>query len=82
MKMPEVRELRQTIDASLVKFENSLDDIVKTVDCNEAKAFILDIYNKCEQALLKEKLSEGKKYYNLRTKAIASEALDKLKNCN
>tara|TARA_R110000868_G_scaffold202782_2_gene450569 strand:- start:6599 stop:7285 length:687 start_codon:yes stop_codon:yes gene_type:complete len=82
MKMLEVRELRQTIDASLVKFENSLDDIVKTVDCNEAKAFILDIYNKCEQALLKEKLSEGKKYYNLRTKAIASEALDKLKNCN
>tara|TARA_R110002051_G_scaffold250578_3_gene309939 strand:+ start:1262 stop:1951 length:690 start_codon:yes stop_codon:yes gene_type:complete len=82
MKMPEVRELRQKIDASLVKFKNSLDDIVKTVDCKEAKEFISGIYNKCEQALLKEKLSEGKKYYNLRTKAIASEALDKLKNCN
>jgi len=82
IKIPELRELRQKIDASLVKFENSLAVVVQTVDCKEAKAYILNIYKKCEQALLKEKLSEGKKYYNLRTKAIASEALQQLKDCN
>ncbi|WP_158973764.1 hypothetical protein [Cellulophaga sp. L1A9] len=76
------RELRQIIDHSLIKFEKSLEDVITTVDCEEAKNFILEIRNKCDQALLNDKLSEGKKYYNLRTKVIATHALDKLSGCN
>lgn len=75
------RELRQKIDISLEKFEKSLNLVVESVDCKEATKFTTDIYKKCEQALLKDDLTEGKKYYNLRTKAIASAALKKLEGC-
>lgn len=76
------RELQQKIDVSLEKFEKSLNEVVETVNCKEAKKFTSDIYKKCEQALLKDNLTEGKKYYNLRTKAIAGAALKKLESCN
>ena len=76
------RELRQAIDSSLVKFEKSLEDVITTVDCEEAKNFIIEIKNKCDQALLNDELSEGKKYFNLRTKVIATNALTKISNCH
>lgn len=76
------RALHQKIDSSLVKFEKSLDDVVRTIECKKAKAFTLRVFNISEKELLKENLSEGKKYYHLRTKAIASDALKKLENCN
>jgi hypothetical protein len=75
------RKLRQTIDLSLIKFEKSLEAVITTVECLEAKNFIIEIRNKCDQALLNDKLSEGKKYYNLRTKVIATNALKKLDAC-
>ncbi len=78
MKMIDERILRQKIDSSLVKFEISLNEVIETIDYKEAKEFALVIYNRCEQELLKENLSEGKKYYNLRTKGITAEALKKL----
>ena len=80
-KLTTTRELHQKIDVSLQKFEKSLNEVVETVNCKEATRFTLEIYKKCEQALLKENLTEGKKYYNLRTKAIASAALKKLEGC-
>tara|TARA_R110000868_G_scaffold14075_2_gene65696 strand:+ start:3929 stop:4609 length:681 start_codon:yes stop_codon:yes gene_type:complete len=82
MKLPEERILRQKIDASLVKFEASLNVVIKTIDCKEAKEFAMVIHERCEKELLKENLSEGQKYYNLRTKAITSEALKQLQKCN
>jgi hypothetical protein len=51
------------------------------VDCKEAKAFTQNVYRICEQQLMKPNLSEGKKYYNLKTKEIAANALKKLGNC-
>ncbi|MDX1767478.1 MAG: hypothetical protein R3294_05460 [Arenibacter troitsensis] len=69
------------VDIALEKFKASLDKVVESVDCKEAKAFTQNVYDICEQQLLKPNLSEGKKYYNLKTKEIAANALKKLSSC-
>lgn len=74
--------LKQKIDVSLISYENSLQTVIETVDCKEALAFATRVYEHCEAQLLKENLSEGKKYYNLRTKEITKEALEKIGDCN
>ncbi|MDP5231814.1 MAG: hypothetical protein NWQ38_15580 [Cellulophaga sp.] len=79
-KILDQRELREKIDASLTNFESSVDKIVETTDCKTAKKYLLKVFKNCEDELLNEKLTEGKKYYNLRTKSIAGAALKKL-NC-
>jgi len=69
------------VDIALEKFKESLDKVVESVDCKEATAFAQNVYNICEQQLMKPNLSEGKKYYNLKTKEIAANALKKLSGC-
>ena len=73
--------LTEKIDISLEKYRNSLNKVVETVDCPEAKVFAQRVFDNCEQELLKEDLSEGKKYYNLRTKEITAEALIRIGEC-
>ncbi len=73
--------LNEKIDISLEKYKASLQQIVASVDCKEARAFAQNIYNHCEKELLKIDLSEGKKYYNLRTKEITADALLRIPNC-
>lgn len=81
MKKPGKKVLEGKIDVSLEKYRNSLDKIVNSVSCAEARAFAENIYSHCEQQLLKSNLSEGKKYYNLKTKEITARALEKLYDC-
>jgi len=73
--------LTDKIDLSLEKYKISLDKVVETVNCKEAKSFAQRIYDECENELLKPNLSEGSKYYNLRTKEITLNALNKLDDC-
>lgn len=73
--------LRKKVDSSLVNYRKSLENMVKTVNCTEARAFATRVYEHCEQQLLKPNLSEGKKYYNLKTKEITKKALDQLSEC-
>jgi len=73
--------LKQKIDVSLEGYEKSLQTVIETVDCKEALAFARRVYSHCEEELLRENLSEGKKYYNLRTKEITAKALKELDNC-
>lgn len=82
IKIVEGQSLKEKIDISLISYEASLQTVVETVDCKEAVAFATRIYEHCEEKLLKDNLSEGKKYYNLRTKQITSEALKKLGDCS
>jgi len=72
------KKLTSKIDSSLVSFQNSLNKVVLTVECREAQAFVLRIFERCELELLKTNLTEGKRYYNLRTKEIAAKALEDL----
>lgn len=81
MKQPEGEKLHLKIDQFLVDYRNSLAKMIKTVECKEAHAFALRIYNHCELELLKPDLTEPKKYYNLKTKEITFEALQELKGC-
>ncbi len=78
---PDEKILKQKIDSSLTKYSASLQKVVNTVNCEEARAFATRIYEHCEQQLLRLDLSEGKKYYNLRTKEITGKAIDRLGNC-
>jgi len=71
---------QEKIDSSLDKYRISLDKVVRTVNCAEARAFAERIFKNAEQELLKEGLSEPKKYLNLRTQEITAEALVKLTN--
>lgn len=81
MKKPGKKELEIKIDISLEKYRESLNKIVNSVECNEARAFAENIYLHCEQQLLLPNLTEGKKYYNLKTKDITAAALEKLNDC-
>ena len=74
--------LNEKIDLSLEKYKISLDKVVETVDCKEAKAFAQRIFDECERELLKQNLSEGNKYYNLRTKEITLNAINRIGSCN
>jgi hypothetical protein len=76
------KTLESKVDIALEKFKVSLDKVVESVDCKEALAFTQNVYDICEQQLMKPNLSEGKKYYNLKTKEIAANALKKLGDCN
>lgn len=80
-KATEGESLYLKIDQSLLKYENSLNKIITTVNCKEASAFANRVFNNCEAELLKPNLSEGKKYYNLKTKEITEAALRRLGKC-
>lgn len=80
-KMPNDRELKRRIDDALVNFQNSLNEVVRSVNCKEAYDFATRIYKHCEQELMKRELTPAKKYYNYRTKEITSNAIEQLKAC-
>jgi hypothetical protein len=81
MKQPQGKLLEEKIDRSLLNFQNSLEEVVVSVECKEAYDFASKIFKHCEQQLLKPDLTEAKKYYNLRTKEITAAALAKLEHC-
>ncbi|MDF4202369.1 hypothetical protein PXD56_05370 [Maribacter sp. SA7] len=81
-KITKKKDLFKTIDTSLEKYRISLDKVVQSVNCKDATAFATRIFDECEAQLLKPDISEGSKYYNLRTKEITQEALNKIGNCS
>jgi len=80
-KSPQGKQLERRIEASLVNFENSLAKVVASVDCQNALEFANKLYENCEKELLREDLTEAKKYFNLKTKEIVAEALVTLNGC-
>ncbi|MEP2279562.1 hypothetical protein [Maribacter sp.] len=81
-KITKKKDLFKTIDSSLEKYRISLDKVVQSVNCKDATAFATKIFEECEAQLLKSDISEGSKYYNLRTKEITQEALNKIGDCS
>lgn len=77
----EISPIYREIDQSLEKYRKSLNTVVETVNCKEASSFAQNIIEQCENQLLVENLTEGKKYYYLRTKEITVNALEKLRDC-
>lgn len=79
---PDEKILKQKIDDALKNYSVSLQKVISTVNCKEAHAFAMGIYENCEKQLLRPDLSEGKKYYNLKTKEITGKALETLGDCD
>ena len=81
-QLPNSRDLERIIDKSLESYRTSLDKVVSSVDCKTARAYAQKVFDHCEQRLLSGKLTEAKKYYNLKTQQITAEALESLEECN
>ena len=81
LEMTEEKKLKEKIDSSLKSYESSLEKVVETIDCQRALEFATRIYQHCEEQLLKQNLTEGKKYYNLKTKEITAAAIKRLGDC-
>ena len=75
------QKLYEKIDIALISYTTSINKVIESVNCSEAHDFAENIYLNCEQELLNPDLSEGKKYYNLRTKEITKEAIATLGDC-
>lgn len=78
----EMLALESKIDQSLIAYRKSLDEVVRTVPCDEALEFVRRVYAHCEKQLLREDLSAAKRYYNIKTKEITEQSLDNLRNCS
>ena len=72
--------LEARVDSSLVNFRISLDKVITTLPCEEAEAYVKGVFERCELELLKPGLTEGKRYYNLKTKEIAASAMNRIKD--
>lgn len=79
---PQGQALEKKIDQFLEAYRKSLNKVVNSVNCKEAYAYASKVYEHCEQQLLSGKLTEAKKYYNLKTKEITAEALKELEKCS
>jgi len=81
-QLHDVKILHAKIDKTLEKFERSLHDVVNNLECDKAYEYAYSVFKICENKLLNENLSEAKKYYNLKTKEIVTNALNELNNCS
>ncbi|MFX0558116.1 hypothetical protein ACOCEA_15045 [Maribacter sp. CXY002] len=76
------KSIYYTIDNALEKYKLSLDKVVETIECKEAQSFAEKIVAQCEKQLLRNDLTDGKKYYYLRTKEITVNALIRIGKCS
>lgn len=72
---------RSKIDSSLQAFKSSLDAVIETVNCEEARVFIQDIRDKADRQLERSSLSPTQRYYQKKTRTITTQALGRLGNC-
>ncbi len=70
------KELEKKVESSLENFSISLEKVISTLPCEEAEDYVLGVFKRCELELLKPGLTEGKRYYNLKTKNMAARALE------
>ena len=78
----EEKALEAKIEDALINYQQSLNEVVEGVPCEEALVFVRRIYAHTQAQLQKENLTPAKKYYNLRTKEITENALDRLSACS
>ena len=79
--LPKSKQLQETMDNSLIEFENSLENILQHVECADAFNFISKIHDKTKNKLNQGSLSEAKSYYHNRVKEITYDALLRLEGC-
>jgi len=80
-KITSRKSLFKAIDVSLEKYKISLNKVIENVNCKDATTFATRIHDECEAQLINPDISEGSKYYNLRTKEITQKALNRIGKC-
>lgn len=76
------KAMEAKIEEALLTYENSLNEVVEGVPCEEALVFVRRVYSHCEKQLERNDQTPAKRFYNLRTKEITQKALDELASCN
>lgn len=76
------KAIEAKIEEALITYQNSLNEVVQGVPCDEALVFVKRVYSHCEQQLERNDQTPAKRFYNLRTKEITQKALDDLSDCN
>ena len=79
--LPKGKLLEQQIHNGLKDFEISIDNVIKQLDCDEARRFIKKTYDNASIKLLDTDLTKPKKIYHQRVKTITKNALSKIKDC-
>ncbi|SNZ00217.1 hypothetical protein [Flagellimonas pacifica] len=72
----------EQVHSCLLGFENSLDKVIREVDCKSALKYITRIHEEARLTLLNTGLSEPKKQYHQRVKTITHDALLRIGECN
>ena len=67
--------LWETLEPSLNKLRNSLDDVINTLDCEEARQFMKNMRNDNKEKLKKPELSQLRSYYFRSVDTIIENAL-------
>lgn len=76
------KAIEAKIEEALVTYQNSLNQVMEGVPCDEALVFVQRVYAHCEKQLERNDQTPAKRYYNLRTKEITEKALNNLKDCS
>lgn len=76
------KALQAQIEEALKNYERSLMKVVEEVPCKEALVFVRRIYAHSQNQVKKEDQTPARKFYNLRTREITENALDRLKECH
>lgn len=76
------KAIEAKIEESLITYQNSLNEVVEGVPCDEALVFVKRVYAHCEKQLERDDQTPAKRFYNLRTREITQKALDNLRDCN
>ena len=76
------KAIEAKIEEALITYQNSLNEVVQGVPCEEALIFVKRVYSHCEKQLERNDQTPAKRFYNLRTKEITQKALDELRDCS
>ncbi|WP_420601654.1 hypothetical protein [Flagellimonas sp.] len=71
----------EQVHSCLLGFENSLDKVIREVDCSSALKYVSRIHEEARLTLLNTGLSEPKKQYHQRVKTITHDALLRIGEC-
>lgn len=74
--------LWETLEPSLNKLRNSLDDVINTLECGEARTFMKNMQKDNKAKLNKPDLSQLRSYYFRSVDNIIENALLKIEGCN
>ena len=74
--------LWETVEPSLNKLRHSLDDVINTVECKEARKFMKNMKKENKEKLKHPELSQLRSYYFKSVDTIIENALLRIESCN